>query len=318
MTRIGDYAPADFAALLATRGIRLESAGLALRVWSDIPEIADHLGLLYADHALLADEGVDDYRLRIQWDGALQRVLKRRVAALTDGRPFFAPLPRNLSPTFVEGCLNWSVAFESASYVIVHGAVVERDGLATIMPADSGSGKSTLCAALAHRGWRLLSDELTILRPADLQLISSARPVSLKNAAIDLIRGFAPEARFGPVLRGGTKGDVAFMRPPADAVMRVGETAAPAFVISPRYQEGAEARLTPVTRAEAFRMMVDGTVLYRTSGRRGFETACRIAESCPAYRLSYSRLDDALELIGGLYAARCAPAPVRAAAASGA
>ena len=48
-------------------------------------------------------------------------------------------------------------------YLIIHAAVVEKNGLAAILPAPPGSGKGTLTAGSVLSGWRLLSDELTLI-----------------------------------------------------------------------------------------------------------------------------------------------------------
>ena len=98
--------------------------------------------------------------------------------------------------------MNWCISAHAHQFLILHAAVLERGGVALIMPAPPGSGKSTLCAALALSGWRLLSDELALIDPGSGRVWPLCRPVSLKNRSIEVIRHFAPEAVFGPVAEG--------------------------------------------------------------------------------------------------------------------
>lgn len=92
------------------------------------------------------------------------------------------------------------------------------------MPAPPGSGKSTLCAALVNSGWRLLSDELTLVR-LDGLLGLVPRPISLKIESIDFIRGFARNTILGIPLEGILTGTVAHVKAPADSVAGVAELA---------------------------------------------------------------------------------------------
>ena len=51
------------------------------------------------------------------------------------------------------------------------------------MTGGMGAGKSTLCASLAFlEGWRLLSDELTVLDPVDGLLVPVIRDVGNRSA----------------------------------------------------------------------------------------------------------------------------------------
>lgn len=60
--------------------------------------------------------------------------------------------------------------------------------LPAIVPAPLDSAKRTLCAALVGKGWRLLSDELALVRLDTGELVPLPRPISLKNASINIIR----------------------------------------------------------------------------------------------------------------------------------
>jgi HprK-related kinase A len=82
----------------------------------------------------------------------------------------------------LEWGMNWCIASHMHYYLMLHAAVLERDGHALIMPGDPGAGKSTLTAALMLDGWRLLSDEIALIDRNDGLLYGLARPVSLKNA----------------------------------------------------------------------------------------------------------------------------------------
>jgi len=75
---------------------------------------------------------------------------------------------------------------------MLHAAVLEKNGRAVVLPGDPGAGKSTLTAALMLSGWRLLSDEITLVDRDDGLLVGLARPVSLKNASIDVIQRAFP------------------------------------------------------------------------------------------------------------------------------
>lgn len=114
----------------------------------------------------------------------------------------------------LEWGLNWCVSMHAHHYLIIHAAVVEKNGLAAILPAPPGSGKSTLTAGLVLSGWRLLSDELTLIDRRTGLLHALPRPVSLKNQSIDVIRQFNPEAFINRVSHDTSKGSVAHMRPP--------------------------------------------------------------------------------------------------------
>jgi HprK-related kinase A len=163
------------------------------------------------------------------------------------------------------------------------------------LAGEAGAGKSTLCAALALRGWRLFSDEIALVRPQDGQLLSLARPVSLKNESIEVIRHFEPEARLGTEWRDTVKGTVAHMRPPLDSVLRVHETATPAWVIFPRYQRGVRAEATRQTKGVTLVRLADNSFNYSLLRLRGFETMARLVEGCDCYKFRYSDLDEAVD-----------------------
>ncbi len=103
-------------------------------------------------------------------------------------------MPLGHAMPLLEWALNWCISTDAHQFLIVHAAAIERNGLAVVLPAPPGSGKSTLCAALIHRGWRLLSDELALLSLVDGTLHALARPVSLKNRSIDVMSEYAREA----------------------------------------------------------------------------------------------------------------------------
>ena len=124
-----------------------------------------------------------------------------------------------------EWVLNWCVSSHAHRYLCIHAAVIEKDGHAAILPAPPGSGKSTLCAALVSKGWRLLSDELTLVRLDSGELVPLPRPISLKNASIDIIRRYAPGSVFSPVVDDTVKGSIAHLKAPAASIARAGERA---------------------------------------------------------------------------------------------
>jgi HprK-related kinase A len=177
---------------------------------------------------------------------------------------------------------------------MLHSAAVERSGRVLLLPAGSGSGKSTLCAALVNRGWRLFSDEFGLVRASDGHLIPLPRPMPLKNRSIEVIRNFAPDAELGPSFHGTRKGTVAHLGTPATCVEQSAVTAAPGWLVFPRYQPGASLRLEPIFKPQAFIKLANNSFNYQLLGLRGFQGASRLVRDCDCYVLSYSNLDEAI------------------------
>ncbi len=292
--RVLDLASDRFAALLGSSGARIRTGPFSLRLRSRYRSVAETVHFLYADFPVDEAASFADLQVEIRPAGGLRRWLRPQALFHLDGEPLFQPYPGRLAVPLLEWGLNWCVATLAHQYLILHAAVLERDGLAVVMPAKPGSGKSTLCAALAHRGWRLLSDEMALLRPEDGFACPWPRPIGLKNGSIELLRRFAPHAAIGPVWRDTKKGDVAHMRPPRESVERATEPARPAWLVFPQWRDGSAARFEATPKADAMIRAADNSMNYRGLGGTGFETLADLVDRCDCLDFEYGRLDDAI------------------------
>jgi HprK-related kinase A len=204
--------------------------------------------------------------------------------------------------------LNYAIAAQAHQYLVVHAAAIERGGRVAIMPGAPGAGKSTLTAALVRRGWRLLSDELALIRPSDAHVVPLARPINLKNNSIALMRAYAPDAIFSAETHDTAKGTVALMRAPVESIARSREAAPIGWIIFPRWEQDAAARLAPWSKAAGLMEIAHNAMNYSLHGAAGFELLADIFAASGCYRFTYSRLDDAIavfsELAGSSLAGR--------------
>lgn len=298
--KLGDLTPSQLRHRLAHAGVNLRTGPVVSRVRSRLRSVQDGMALHYAAHPLEPDEAFADFHVRVRRPAGLRRWIQPQVVFEFDELTPFAPLPGDQGFPMLEWGLNWCVTNHFHQRLTLHAAVVERDGLALILPAPPGSGKSTLCAGLIHRGWRLMSDELTVIDTADLSISAVPRPVSLKNASIEVMKRFAPEAAFGRVVNDTTKGSVAHFRPPLSAVERAHERARAAWVVLPRWQAGAETSLRPLSKGRCLMQLVENAFNYNVHGAAGFETLAALTDQCDAFEFSYSDLEDAAALFARL------------------
>lgn len=285
----------DLSQLLTGPGLRLRTGPVVTCVQSRLQAVAEGLALHYAEHAVEPDQGFADFHVRIARPRGLRRWLQPQVLFHFDGAPPFYPLPADQAFPMLEWGLNWCISAHCHQYLVLHSAVVERSGRALMLPAPPGSGKSTLCAGLVNRGWRLLSDELALIDPVTGEIVPLPRPVSLKNASIDVIRRFSSDATIGPTVHDTLKGSVAHMKPPVESVRRSAERASPGWLVLPRYEANASLRVEPLGRGRAFMHLVDSGFNYHLHGRGGFEVLAQLTESSVCYDLTYSDLAQAVE-----------------------
>lgn len=298
--RVGDYPLQEISAGLRSGRLALHTGPLVSRIRCQLPDVAKSVHVLYAEHPCSLDAEFSDFHVELATPRNLRRWIHPQVQFLIDGDAPFEPLPRDQAPAMLEWGLNWSLAASAHQWLNIHAASLERKGRAVIMPAPPGSGKSTLCAALALRGWRLMSDELTLLDPQSIEAHALARPINLKNASIDLIRAFEPSTVWAPETYDTSKGRVTHLKPPPDSVQRMLEPASPRWIVFPRYVAGAEPLLKPRSKVQTFTHFAENAFNYSILGELGFEVVSRLVQQCDCYDFEYSQLEDALEVFDWL------------------
>ncbi len=303
MIPLGSLATGDILRhLRSPGGLALRTGSFVVRIHSPLPAVADGVALLYRDFPLAEDGAFADFHARVYPPAGPRRWWHPQVLFALDQIIPFKPLPASQAFAMLEWGLNWCGSNYAPQFLMLHAAVIARDGRAVILPAPPGSGKSTLCAGLVNRGWRLLSDELTLIDRGTGLITPLPRPVSLKNQSIDVIRAFAPDAVLGPVARDTAKGTVSHMRPPAASVRAADELARPAWIIMPRYQAGAPADLTALPKGEAFIQAADQSFNYSLLGQEGFEAMGGLVDKCECLRFQYGELEEAVAVFDRLAA----------------
>lgn len=291
---VSDLPPSELRNRLRGEGLRIASGPFNCRLQSRVIDIASDLARLYANHPLLPDDAFIDFHVAIEPGRGLHHWIRPQARFVVDGIEPFTPLPRAQALPMIEWGLNWCITAYSQHVLILHAAAVARGNRAVIMPAPPGSGKSTLCAALVNRGWRLLSDELTIIRLDTGEISGLARPVNLKNKSIDIIRNFAPDAFLTEPVHDTSKGTVALMAPSAQSVRDVGQAARPCWMILPRYRAGAPTSLVAMPTGAAFLQIADNAMNYHVLGAKGFDAVGRLVDHCKHFSFEYSQLDEAI------------------------
>jgi HprK-related kinase A len=299
----GDLSRPAFAARMAGGGVSLSMSPLTVRVRSTIGAFAAQLHGLYRDYELVPEANFAHVDTRIV---RLRNAIPWRIAQVqfvVDGTAPFDPFPLAHALPMFEWGLNWVFAQRNHTFLLLHAAAVERDGRALLLPAYPGAGKSTLAASLACRGWRLLSDEFGVVADAGDDLVPFPRPPAIKNASIEVIRAFAPEASFGTVYHATRKGSVSHMRVPRNSIERSGERAQIAAVVFPEFRSGESIAVERLGQADAFMRLARHAFNYEVVGEHGFRAVAAIIRRCACHSMRYGNLDDAHEALDNLFVA---------------
>jgi HprK-related kinase A len=295
--------PLELRRQLAGAGVWLRTGPFSLKLQSRIPSVAENLAKLYCQFEVRSvHEAFADFHVSVNPPNGWRRWLRPQAAFSFDGLQPFKPLPRDEAFLMLERGLDWCVSSRAYQYLIIHAAVVEKNGLAAIFPAPPDSGKSTLTAALVLSGWRLLSDELALIDRRSGLLHPLPRPVSLKNQAIDAIRRFAPEAFINHPSHSAAKGTVAHLRPPKDSVRRQHEPAPPGWIIFPKWVRQGEVELLARSKKQTFEFLTQHTFNYAPLGAEAFRVCTGLIHQADCYDFQYGRLDEAVAVLDRLAA----------------
>jgi len=266
-------------------------------IQSNYSLIAESLSILYADFEILNKENIFiDFHITIEPENIFSKFIHRKAQFFFDGFPLFNPLPFLHAPAIIEWGMNWCISSQINTHLIIHAAVIEKSGHAVIMPAPPGSGKSTLTAALIQEGWRLLSDELTIIDIEKGCVTPFPRPVSLKNQSIDIIKKRYPSVVFGPLSTDTSKGNVCHIKPPLFSVEQQLRECPVGWVIFPKYEPDVPAVLKPLCKGQSLMDVAENSFNYSRLGGVGFDVLRKVISGADCYQFHYSELDDAVAI----------------------
>lgn len=274
--------------------------------------LARQIGAVYPHFPKALTPAFADLRIRLDPPSKWRRFFRSQVALQCEGDHPFYPFPADSALPLMEWGTNWLIGQRLHHLLLFHAGCLERDGLGLLLPAVPGSGKSTLTAALAHRGWRLLSDEFGVCEPTSGMLLAMLKPIALKNESIAVIRRFAPSAMIGPEFPKTRKGTVAHVAAQEDSVCRRHEPARPAVVILPQWRAGSATSMTPLDEESVFRALAFNSFNYEVLGRTGFDAVVRIVRQARGWRLEYGDLYDAVRTLDERWAEMSSYGLVRA------
>jgi len=212
-----------------------------------------------------------------------------------DGRPIeFTTGLFRLAPTIKS--LLWLQAVDRYEFLFyIHAGVVGMGDKCILLPAAAGSGKSSLTAALVHRGYRYLSDEVALIEPTTFRVAPVPLAVCVKSTAWHLMRRYFP--RIGKLMSHQRMDGkhIRYVPPPPGAVQQT--AAQVSHIVFPRYDANATTELRPIARSAALgRMMGECWACGHLDGANVQELIRWIGQ-IDCYELPFASLEDAADLV---------------------
>lgn len=264
---------------------------ITIRGVASSPTLPDRLDALLGSH-------IESRRHDRQHNGAILTLRREgdvwRLVDPDDGVPDTPLHTEEQAARFLEW-LAYSVAVRHAELPLtLHSGAVVRNGVAVLLPNVSGAGKTTLTLALAARGWLPLTDDVCPLVECDGELVAIGcrRCCHLSEASLAILQAE------GIALEGPVAGLSDFYRPQDWA-----EPAPVRGIVIPRYIAGSPTLFAPITQAECLGQLTGMTFAQDTiPAHERRRTAARLAARALGFTLTYSALDEALDIFETLEA----------------
>ena len=259
---------------------------------ASLSSVKKHINCIYADHEKLpfSPSVFTDFKVAVTSSKGLRKFIKPQARFFSDNQEPFMPLPLSQAHAFLEWGMNWCVASTEANWLVVHAAILAKNDKAIMFPAPPGSGKSTLTAYLAMKGWRLLSDEMTIIELNTRTAIPFVRAISLKNNSILLIKSWFPNAVMSETAIDTQKGDVAHVKPPLASIQQGRRKAEIVGIVFPKYSPDIQLDIYQLDQTDTFMQLASNCFNYNVIGPDAFTTISKLVDECPGFEIQYNDL----------------------------
>ncbi|MFT5675587.1 MAG: HprK-related kinase A [Paraglaciecola sp.] len=285
---------------LSKSSIKIPIGPFNFQILVDTPSAYQDLTTLYQHYPRLADDSFIDFSVAVKPVSGLRKFYRPQAQFSLDDRQPFKPLPVSQAYPMLEWGMNWCIANYAHQYLMLHSAIIEKNGQAIILPAPQGSGKSTLCAAMTFNGWRLFSDEIALIDMHDGLGYPCTRPINLKNQSISILQNYAKQAVFSSVAHDTHKGSVSLLKPQLDSVEKMHIPAPISHFVFPKYKANSKAQLFPLNKLDAFSLLIGNSFNYHALGKAGFEIMAQTMTNAKCYMFEYSQFDEANSVLTNL------------------
>lgn len=275
--------------------LHINTGPYVFRLDSKCAEASNSVSLMYSNTNVETD--FYDFDIAVRPPNILRKFISPQVSFYCDTQTPFFPLPRSQSYPLLEWGMNWCIAAHEYSRLVIHSAVLVKNGKAILFPALPGSGKSTLSALLSEMGWVVYSDEMAIIELDSLNVKPINRPVCLKNDAIDIVKSSFSNSIFTDKFFDTQKGTVAHKRVHTPCSFELLKDMPIGAVVFPKYRRGQHTRIQQVTSAEGTLQVIRNAFNYHVMAEKGFEALVNLADKVKFFSMDYSDINSAEETL---------------------
>lgn len=290
----------QFAAMLDGAGVKFRIGPFIACIRTTIPALAAQIYCIYGNHELAAGE-IAEFHLSIVARRSVFRPLSPEVHCLMDGQRLLSPTSADRAFDLLQQGIKRAILDRVNHYLLFRAAAVERNGSTLLLFSPEEYGESALCAALAYSGYRLLSDEISILDLQTGELMPMPLGMSLRNDSVNELNELLSDITDSMAV----DRSLAHFAPPATSVKRSDEPAEAKWVVFAEQlfqenSEGASAQIESASDSETFILLSSNSHNYEILAAVGFRAVTDIARSARGYYLSYSGLDGAVSKLNEL------------------
>lgn len=216
-----------------------------------------------------------------------------RIDLLRDGHWLFSCSPEELA-TILKGQLLDEVLARGTYELALHAAALVRNGRTLLVSGHPGAGKTTLTFALVDAGFGFAGDDLALLN-SEGQVTGIPFAPAVKAGAWKLVATYRPDIRDTPIFR---RPDRRRVRYPAPRGLVPAIPYPAGWIVLLDRRSSATAALTPVDPLSAVRWMLqEAYTKNRQLTTAGFRAVGHLINRAEYFRLTYSQLEDAVELL---------------------
>ena len=289
----------QFRVLLAGPGLTIRLGPFNLHIQTRLRQLVDQLYFLFANHAVVEDE-IAEIHMQIVARRFLRQPFSLSAQCLLDGQSLLPAVRAEHALDLLERCIRLAVIARTNHLLIFRAAAVERNGHVLLLAGRMDSENKTLCAALMHRGYRLLSDRLGMLDPRSGEFIPIPTALSFSSDSIPVISEHFPDVDTASSVIESCGGTMVHVAPPRESVERAADTAKAQWIVFPEWSATETSQLERATESEAFFRLAGSAYNYEMLGAEGFAAVAELVATCRSYRLVCSALEDALTVLGEL------------------